>query len=79
VSKRVVRRVLSPQERVWAPFTDKGDDLPFSRRWDLRESFFCHGYRALGEHYHKTLEEMEDCPLLRGPDWTPPVRKKAAA
>lgn len=72
------RQVLSSQPRPLAPFTDKGAHLPFSRRWDLRESFYCHGYRQDGEHYHKTLEEMEDCPLLRPAGWSPLERKRRA-
>jgi hypothetical protein len=61
--------------RVLAPFTDKGADLPFSKRYLFRESFYCHGYRLVGEHYHRTLIELEDCPLLRPAGWQPPVRK----
>jgi hypothetical protein len=57
--------ILSPQVRVWAPFTDHGPHLPFSKRYDLRESFYCHGYRDAGEHYHKTRAEMDDCRVER--------------
>lgn len=73
-ARMALRSNVSPVARVWAPFRYTGPVYNTSSH-DGRESFFCHGYRQEGEHYHKTLTEMEDCPLLRPVEWTPPVRK----
>ena len=69
------RQILSSRERAWAPFRYSGP-IHLISSYDLRESFYCHGYRQEGEHYHKTMEQMEDCPLLRAPGWKPPERKR---
>ena len=66
---------VPPHTRVWAPFSGPQGATSL-KDMDLRESFYDHGYRQVGEHYHKTLEEMEDCPLLREPGWQPPIRKE---
>ena len=32
----------------------------FSKDW---KSHYCHHYRKVGEHYHRSMEELEACPL----------------
>jgi hypothetical protein len=65
--------------RVLAPFSGKHGlvyDPEKPATWGNRtETFYCHGYRKEGEHYHRTFEEMEFCPLLRPEGWQPPVKK----
>jgi hypothetical protein len=47
--------------RVWAPF---GAQNGSQGRSGAQKSFYDHGYRQPGEHYHRTFEELIDCPLL---------------
>lgn len=50
----------STHERVLAPFSgEEGEHR--TTKMDQRESFYCHHYRLPGEHYHKTMSELEGC------------------
>jgi hypothetical protein len=69
------KQPLSTGTRVWAPFAGQEGSSSL-KDMDRREAFYDHGYRQAGEHYHKTFEELEDCPLLRPDGWQPPVRKE---
>lgn len=58
--------ILSPMgspstaQRVLAPFRYSGSPSNTSSH-DKRESWYCHHYRLPGEHYHKTMAELERC------------------
>lgn len=50
----------STHERVLAPFSSAPGETA-TTRMDQRESWYCHHYRLPGEHYHKTMSELEGC------------------
>jgi len=49
-----------PLGRALAPFANDPGETSLGRM-DLRESWYCHHYRLPGEHYHKTMAELEGC------------------
>jgi hypothetical protein len=63
MSSFVLSKTRDTVQRVLAPFRAPYDpEKP--RTWDKREAFYCHGYKQPGEHYHKSIEELEACECL---------------